>query len=357
MIRPSSSAVSERMKFGLKWLVANALHVTGMLYLWRRFVLRGRAVVLTYHRVLSDEDCDRTWSHPAIVVRARTFEQHVALLKRRFRPLTLDEFTAHLREKRPFPPGACLVTFDDGWRDTATEAWPILRRHGVPAVVFLSVGLIGSAEVLWQERLRALLFEAWRRSRDDEALRVAARKVLTAHGYAGIVDTPPAEVRTVIIDAVLAHKYDDPDAALAPIGALERLLSSGLLPAGGPDAFMTWAMARTMAAEGAAFGGHGVTHRLLTTLPPEGVDEEIALSRTVLETELGTAPYAFAYPDGKWSPSVAACLETHGFTLAFSTEGGFVASVDSPWTLRRLNMHEASTSSREMFLAQVVGAL
>jgi peptidoglycan/xylan/chitin deacetylase (PgdA/CDA1 family) len=45
-----------------------------------------------------------------------------------------------------YPPGASfLVTFDDGYADVARHAWPVLRRLGVPAVVFLIHDRVGSA--------------------------------------------------------------------------------------------------------------------------------------------------------------------------------------------------------------------
>lgn len=62
----------------VKEAVAAGLYHTGALRLLTRRRLRGRAVVLTYHRVLADDDVPRSWSHPAIVVRRRTFERHLA---------------------------------------------------------------------------------------------------------------------------------------------------------------------------------------------------------------------------------------------------------------------------------------
>jgi len=39
-----------------------------------------------------------------------------------------------------------LITFDDGYADFATSAWPILRDHGFPALVFVPTGKIGRRE-------------------------------------------------------------------------------------------------------------------------------------------------------------------------------------------------------------------
>jgi peptidoglycan/xylan/chitin deacetylase (PgdA/CDA1 family) len=36
-----------------------------------------------------------------------------------------------------------MLTFDDGYMDFRTDAWPVLRRYGFPAVVFLVTDEVG----------------------------------------------------------------------------------------------------------------------------------------------------------------------------------------------------------------------
>jgi peptidoglycan/xylan/chitin deacetylase (PgdA/CDA1 family) len=63
----------------------------------------------------------------------------------------------HWRAPASFPGGASfLVTFDDGYADVAHHAWPVLRRLGVPAVVFLIHDWVGRGEPLpWERRYLA----------------------------------------------------------------------------------------------------------------------------------------------------------------------------------------------------------
>ncbi|MCP9439396.1 MAG: hypothetical protein NHB36_05870, partial [Nitrospira sp.] len=56
-----------RFKYLVKLLVAHGLYAIGVLQLMQRIVLRRRAVVLMYHRVLTEEEMAVTASHPAIV--------------------------------------------------------------------------------------------------------------------------------------------------------------------------------------------------------------------------------------------------------------------------------------------------
>jgi peptidoglycan/xylan/chitin deacetylase (PgdA/CDA1 family) len=352
MTRPP---VLARLVYAARWGIAQALYWTGALHVWKRMALRGRAVVLTYHRVLDDDGLAATWSHPAIVVREATFARHMRLLKRHFDVMTLDRFAERLDQGATFPRPACLVTFDDGWIDTFATAGPILEREVVPAVVFLPTEFIGGTRTFWQERLGALLHATWDAARRDAALAAAVAPVLERHGLAGLLAVPADAVRSRVRDLVQARKAEDSRTGGSPIAELEAALGSRA-PGLGADAFMTWDQARNMAARGVVFGGHGVTHRFLTTLTPEELEHEVGGAKAVLDRELGRSD-AFCYPNGNWNPAVAEAVERHRYRLAFSTRRGHVGPGENRYAIRRLNVHEDMSASPALFLARVVGAL
>ena len=57
--------------------------------------------------------------------------------------VSIDEWSDAMRTKTPMPGRPILITFDDGYRDFAYNAWPILNRHGFSALVFLVAGNVG----------------------------------------------------------------------------------------------------------------------------------------------------------------------------------------------------------------------
>lgn len=95
---------------------------------------RGETAILMYHRVLRDDE-SADGVEPGMFVRASTFERQIQWLQESFRLTTLGELL-----DRPIAadaPPAAVLTFDDGWRDNLTVAWPILRRHSVRATIFV----------------------------------------------------------------------------------------------------------------------------------------------------------------------------------------------------------------------------
>ncbi len=325
--------------------------------LWKATVLRNRATVLMYHRVLTPAQAARAGSHPGIVVTAETFAWQMALLKRHCHVLTVDEFHAGLTGARPFPPASCLITFDDGWRDNVENALPVLQRLTLPAVLFLPVGFIGRRRAFWRETLTQLAVRAVRASRSSAALREPLAAVLRPLGLAHLLDLQGDDVHAAVVSTVSDTLPATRPVSDGDLSALARVLGVSLESLVDADAFMSWDEVEAMRRGGVAIGGHGVDHRVLTTLSAGEVRAEIEGSREVVAPLAAPATLTFSYPNGYWTPEIAATARTAGYRMAFTTEAGLVSAGDDPWSVRRVNIHEAATASPAMFLSRVMGFL
>jgi peptidoglycan/xylan/chitin deacetylase (PgdA/CDA1 family) len=75
----------------------------------------------------------------------RRFEKQMAYLKRQgFQFYTASELIEHFREHAVFPRNGVALTFDDGWKDNYTNAFPVLRRLGIKATIFIIPSCIGT---------------------------------------------------------------------------------------------------------------------------------------------------------------------------------------------------------------------
>jgi peptidoglycan/xylan/chitin deacetylase (PgdA/CDA1 family) len=317
--------------------------------------VRARAahapIVLMYHRVLPASDWNASWSHPAIIVTPQTFARHMQVVTEHFTALTLDEFAA-VPGRRDGGKPRCLVTFDDGWADNYEHAWPVLRRFGVPATIFLPVDYIDTARMFWQERLGAVLWEIASRARTDGEFRVRVGPVLRRWSL-NLALTGDSDPRRSVIDAVRAQKAApdvDPTAMTTELTALvaDRPISNTA------DKFLTWAQIKEMASGKISFGGHGAAHHILTAVPPGTAAQDIARSADVLRNHLGAQPLAFAYPNGNWSPDVIGHVQSAGYRLAFTTPQHPAAG---PFAIRRVGIHEHVTSSESLLYARLAGLL
>ncbi len=74
------------------------------------------------------------------------FARQMAWLKRLgYHVLSLEDYLCYRREQRLPPAHSVVITVDDGYTDNYTLAYPILRRYGFPATIFLVSGQVGNA--------------------------------------------------------------------------------------------------------------------------------------------------------------------------------------------------------------------
>ena len=97
--------------------------------------------VLMYHRI-ADHGPEALQRYR---VPASRLEEQVAFMKRHgYYSITSADFLSHQRERRPFRGRPVIMTFDDGYRDFAETAFPILRAAGMGAEVFIITEKVGT---------------------------------------------------------------------------------------------------------------------------------------------------------------------------------------------------------------------
>jgi peptidoglycan/xylan/chitin deacetylase (PgdA/CDA1 family) len=94
--------------------------------------------ILGYHRVGPHRD-----DHVPTVTAEAFARQLQWLDSRRMRVVPIEALVAALEAGAPWPRRTVAITFDDGYEETWTVAWPILRRFGFPATVFITPAEVG----------------------------------------------------------------------------------------------------------------------------------------------------------------------------------------------------------------------
>ncbi len=295
--------------------------------LWRG----GELMVVLYHRVVAPGDVGEL-DPDLIDATPEGFDAQMAALASRFRPVSIDEVLAAHRAGRPVPAGSVLVTFDDGYRDNFEHAFPILKRHGIPGLFFISTGHVEERRLFWWEQLSLFV----RRSPLDHA-------VLEYPTHKRLDLSSPASRAAVIraLNRTVKDTYGlDVDRFVREVaGACHAPWTEGSDLA--DRALMTWDQVREMRRAGMGIGSHTHTHRVLNTLVAGDLDRELRGSRALLEQRLGEPVTTIAYPVGKsiaGLPWVKHALAGAGYELGFTTTPGTnrIGQGDDPFNLRRL---------------------
>jgi peptidoglycan/xylan/chitin deacetylase (PgdA/CDA1 family) len=75
---------------------------------------------------------------------ASSFEKQMAYLHRyHYNVIPLLDCVRSLKEGKKLPPKTVVLTFDDGYENNYTVAYPILKKYGFPATIFVIVNYLG----------------------------------------------------------------------------------------------------------------------------------------------------------------------------------------------------------------------
>jgi peptidoglycan/xylan/chitin deacetylase (PgdA/CDA1 family) len=278
-------------------------------------VARGadRPLVLGYHRVVESFGATAHTEMPSMLISSRMFERHLDCIGRHFTFVTLDEIGEHLTGGRRFNKPVAAVTFDDGYRDVYEHAFPILKRKGIPAGVFVVTNLIGRP--FWQvhDKLYHLMtkaFAAWRDPRREMTdlfrslhLPVAC---ITRNRVAAV--SPMLAITSILPELPLVEVRRLMD-------GLEAVVGNGF-----HDVPLTlgWAELEEMSKAGIEIGSHTKNHVSLPAETPDVIAEELAGSKKQLERYLGRPVRHFAYPGGQFTPGVVEAVERAEYAFAYT---------------------------------------
>ena len=108
-------------------------------------------VILSYHRVDPGLGSDSPTIHPS------TFERQMATLRKFWNPISLSDLLLWLEWKKELPPRSVVVTFDDGSEDTFVHAFPVLKKHRIPATIFMIAANVNSIRSLTAQQIREMV--------------------------------------------------------------------------------------------------------------------------------------------------------------------------------------------------------
>jgi peptidoglycan/xylan/chitin deacetylase (PgdA/CDA1 family) len=279
-----------------------------------RLDARCMPFMVAYHRVVENYSHSAKHSIPAMLVAASTLERHLDWLGSHFQFASLDEAASRLQSGDPFEKPTAVVTFDDGYRDVYRHAYPILRRKGIPAAVFIVSGLTGSNRLQVCDRL---YLQLQRLLEQKTPLESTLSAVLRAIGVdpAGMSRLGRMRDHTFNIMTFLLTRY--------PYGVIQEMMAAlethvqldeNMLDELGP---MSWDMVETMHRGGIAIGSHTSSHVLLTQEGLSTVRQELAHSRRAIEARLGSPVKHVAYPDGRFNVQVIQAALAAGYQFGY----------------------------------------
>jgi peptidoglycan/xylan/chitin deacetylase (PgdA/CDA1 family) len=242
--------------------------------------------VLMYHHVNPEGNF--------INVKPDIFEGHLRLIKSNgYTTLDSEDFLSVINGDKPVPPKPIMITFDDGWLDNWLFAFLLLKKYQMKAIIFV---------------ITSQLADNGKRQRADE----------------GAVSPLPV------------HKE------------CQKFVEQGR----GDEVMLSWDELREMGKSGLVdIQSHTHTHQRWDKINSDDeqrrkiLDEELRISKRLIEEGLGKKCRAVCWPWGKYSEEYIELAKSSGYELMFTTEKGTNTQDTEPWRIKRLTIGNISPFS------------
>lgn len=237
-------------------------------------------------------------AYPPIPV--KVFERYIKFLKRKYGFISLNDLQNNKTNK-----GGILLTFDDAYYDFYENAFPILQKYEVPAVLAVITECADTGKSFWTQELNKIIEAFFKEKRQNELSKL---NFLKNHSLSfNSVEQTALEIYKILLP------IKEKNSALME---LKTLL-------GKPVEFtkmMTWKELKEVHKAGISIASHTVNHLNLTTLNDEELKYELKQSKTKIEEELNTIISVIAYPNGEFNDKVLEFSKKMGYNFAFSVE-------------------------------------
>jgi peptidoglycan/xylan/chitin deacetylase (PgdA/CDA1 family) len=268
--------------------------------------------VLNYHRVDDvsrpgfDSFVSNVSASPAV------FAQQMDYVKRNYNVISCSELNAIRNGECDLPPNPLLITFDDGYYDNYSNAFPILAERKLPAVIFLATDYIDTDVPFYWDFVAYCFYHT--------RLTAAVLPLLGNVSWDSNTDKTKLTFRWINVAKRIAE-----DEKKKRISELAEVLQVDVHSAAFAGLVATWDQVREMNRSGIEMGAHTASHPILTRIPLIQVVDELRGSKGKIEEEIDKQVTCFAYPNGgpdDLSSQIVDMVHQAGFDLAFTLMRG-----------------------------------
>ena len=268
-----------------------------------------------------------------VVISEATFRSQVEHIKTNFPIISLAELARQYKRGRYEAPIQVILTFDDGYLDNYTHAFPVLNQLGVRATFFLVTDYVGTQQPLWDYELGRAVLRSSKRDVHSFDLpflgrlnRISSESDLAwltrlNEGFKSLIDSQ----RRPALRSLFQQYNFIPDSTTEC------------------DRSLTWDQVKEMQDSGMEIGAHSCSHPSLARISTEAAILEIERSKAEVESKLGKPCRSFAFPYGSdrdFNDDLIQHVEKTGYDCCALNVRGYNCVSTSRFRLRRIIVSE-----------------
>ncbi len=255
------------------------------------------------------------------------FQQQISFFKENFKIVTMDEVMGAAEGKNELPDNAVLLTFDDGYIDNYTYAFPILEEAKVQGSFFIPAKTFIKRQLLDVNKIHYILasadinqllnnvFERLNYYRGNEFDYPSNEELFADYAKVGRFDIKETVFIKRILQTVLPEALRNrisSDLFQKYVGVTEEQLAYEL--------YMTREQIKTLKRHGMFIGIHGYDHYWLGNLSVEQMQTDIADALEAMDEFIDRKHWVMNYPYGSYNDNIMEYISREGACLGLTTE-------------------------------------
>lgn len=276
------------------------------------------------------------------------FRKQLEFFSENFNVVRMEDVIAAISVGKKLPENALLLTFDDGYIDHYTYAFPLLEEFGFQGSFFIPGKTFTTHQLLDVNKIHYILasaniynlmedvLELMNHYRGREFDYASNDELINIYAVANRFDCKETIFVKRILQTVLPEKLRNKissDLFKKYVGVSEERLAYEL--------YMTEEQIRTMKRHGMFIGLHGYDHYWLGNLPEEKMREDIDKAIESLNEFINPNSWVMNYPYGSYNQSVLDYIKSKGAVVGLTTEVGVADLLsDNALKLSRLDCND-----------------
>lgn len=347
---PSKDNIKVFFRSFLKNILCVLTYYSGIFHFFKILTSRGKdteTLILSFHHISNFRTSyflytDKLYSTRSrryeIGVPMKIFERQVKYINKHFNVISLKDFVRKTKMGEKIPHRSVVFTFDDGYADFFTNAYPVLKKYHVPATVFIIPAIVNLKENIWIDEIAELVLNKTGKKLKitsglypeilrEEILQTELNTSKKRREMASMIirelkKLPNTQKNRIIEDLRTGNKQTH---------VSSQISSSRFL--------MDWKEITEINNNGIDIGSHSLTHPVLSRLEDKELVSEIYGSKEILEQKLNQKIGAFCYPFGTigcFNDKTKESIKEAGYECAISSEDGVNDEQTDLFNLKRM---------------------
>lgn len=278
------------------------------------------------------------------------FKNQIEFMKNSFNVVTMEQVLENIQGEgmHGLPENALLLTFDDGYADNYTVAYPILEEYGLQGSFFIPGKTFATHQLLDVNKIHYILASAdiyklvddlkkqMDYYRGSEYQYASTDELFHDYAVANRFDIKETIFVKRMLQTVLPEKLRNTISSNLfekYVGVTEEQLAYEL--------YMTEEQIRTIKRHGMFIGIHGYDHYWLGNLPEDKMKQDILMALDTLDEFIDRKQWVMNYPYGSYNQEVIRYIRQQGACIGLTTDVR-VAELgkDSVFELPRLDCND-----------------